>query len=91
MPLFRTLPVVIEAVQFTGYNMTEIAGLLGADVFLECADLFSDVLVIPTLEGNMTARIGDWIIRGVAGEAHPIKADIFAVTYERVDIDEGVH
>ena len=41
-------------------------------------------LLIATLEGVMRASIGDWIIRGVAGEFYPCKSDIFEATYERV-------
>lgn len=41
-------------------------------------------LVIQTLEGGTIANPGDWIIRGVAGEFYPCKADIFAATYEAV-------
>ena len=41
-------------------------------------------LVIHTLEGDMRADVGDWIIRGVAGEFYPCKPDIFAATYEAV-------
>ncbi|MGW5519097.1 hypothetical protein [Nocardia africana] len=38
---------------------------------------------IETLEGTMTANVGDWIIRGVAGEFYPCRGDIFEATYER--------
>jgi hypothetical protein len=41
-------------------------------------------LEIPTLEGVMTAKPGDWIIRGVKGEFYPCKPDVFAVTYDKV-------
>ena len=41
-------------------------------------------LLIPTLEGLMTAREGDWVIRGVKGELYPVKSDIFEQTYEAV-------
>ena len=41
-------------------------------------------LVIPTLEGDMTASPGDWIIKGIEGELYPCKPDIFAATYEPV-------
>lgn len=37
---------------------------------------------IDTLEGTMSANIGDWIIRGVQGEFYPCRDDIFAQTYE---------
>ena len=38
---------------------------------------------IHTLEGTMTAGVGDWIIRGVKGELYPCKPDIFDATYEK--------
>lgn len=39
---------------------------------------------IKTLEGTMTANIGDYIIKGVNGEFYPCKPDIFDKTYEEV-------
>lgn len=42
-------------------------------------------LMIRTLEGDMHATPGDWIIRGVQGEFYPCKPDIFAATYEAVE------
>lgn len=41
-----------------------------------------DYALIQTLEGEMRAEKGDWIIRGVKGEVYPCKPDIFALTYE---------
>ena len=41
-------------------------------------------LIIPTLEGDMKASPGDWIITGVNGEQYPCKPDIFEKTYQRV-------
>lgn len=41
--------------------------------------------IIPTLEGNHRADLGDWIIRGVKGEFYPCKPDIFEETYEPVE------
>lgn len=40
---------------------------------------------ISTLEGDMHAAPGDWIIRGLNGELYPCKPDIFEKTYEPVD------
>lgn len=40
-------------------------------------------LVIPTLEGDMLALHGDWIIKGVKREFYPCKNDIFEATYDR--------
>ena len=44
-------------------------------------------LVIKTLEGDMLARQGDFIIKGVSNEFYPCKPDIFAKTYEVVMIE----
>lgn len=40
---------------------------------------------IHTLEGEMTASKGDWIIKGVKGEFYPCKPDIFEETYDRIE------
>jgi hypothetical protein len=42
-------------------------------------------VMVSTLEGYLTASIGDWIITGIKGERYPCKPDIFAATYEPVD------
>lgn len=41
-------------------------------------------IAIPTLEGTMVASVGDFIIKGVAGEFYPCKEKIFNETYELV-------
>lgn len=84
MPRFRKRPVVIDAVQFTGGNLAQIAEFSGYDVAEQC-DRFYDSIVIETLEGDMKARPGDWIIKGVKGELYPCRDDIFGVTYEPVE------
>ena len=43
------------------------------------------VMVIHTLEGDMTAQIGDWIITGLRGEQYPCKPDICEKSYELVE------
>ncbi len=77
---FRKKPVVIEAVQFTGYNDGEIEAFVGKAGFDPVDSKPS--WVIKTLEGEMRADVGDFIIRGVAGEFYPCKPDIFDETYE---------
>lgn len=42
-------------------------------------------MIIRTLEGNMKANVGDYIITGVNGEQYPCKPDIFYKTYEPVE------
>lgn len=84
MGLFRKKPVVIEAVQFTGSNCIEIIKFIGGP--WENLELHNtDTPVIHTLEGEMTASAGDWVIKGVKGEFYPCKPDIFEATYDRVE------
>lgn len=45
--------------------------------------------MIRTLEGDMRATYGDYIIRGVSGEFYPCKPDIFTQTYEAVHRASG--
>lgn len=47
-------------------------------------------LHIETLEGEMVAQPGDYIIKGIKGEIYPCKPDIFLATYERCNVaDQG--
>lgn len=43
--------------------------------------------VIHTLEGDMTASPGDFVITGLRGEQYPCKPDVFWKTYELVSDD----
>lgn len=81
--LFRKKPVMIEAMRF-----------IGAKNAFSCLDFIrsneayydsnAEQIGIPTLEGTMTAAVGDWIIKGVNGEFYPCKPDVFEKTYEVV-------
>lgn len=41
-------------------------------------------IVIHTLEGNMLAKAGSYIITGIKGEIYPCQKDIFEETYQEV-------
>ncbi len=90
---YRKRPVVVKAMRFYAdeLRMVEVARWCGGRIGREAkASDHTDVaywIDIPTLEGIMKARPGDYIIRGVQGEFYPCKPDIFEATYERV----GVH
>jgi len=43
------------------------------------------LLIISTLEGDHEVGLGDYVIKGIAGEFYPCKPDIFALTYEEVE------
>lgn len=82
---FRKKPVVVEAVHWTGMNLEEVNAFLddGMD-----EELFPDApITIETLEGDVTAQVGDWIIKGIKGEVYPCKPGIFEATYESATVD----
>lgn len=92
---FRKKPIVIEAVQFSN-KLTEMGNKQ------KMLDLFGDfkdwrivqekgwetILFIQTLEGEMSAKEGDWIIKGVSSKqgVHfwPVKPDYFEENYEAI-------
>ena len=82
---FRKKPVEIEAMLYDGdrHQCQRIHDWMGYEHDADAGDCQSGI-AIDTLEGQMTASVGDWIIRGVQGEFYPCKPDIFAATYEEV-------
>ena len=74
---YRKKPVVIEAVQWNGRNTAEILDFMSH----KNLKLEEGALIIETLEGDMKASVGDYIIRGVDGEFYPCKPLIFQKTY----------
>ncbi len=81
---FRKKPVEIDAVRFTVNNQESTAQWCKGKLAGTQLPLHDRVILIGTLEGEMTARVGDWIIKGVKGEFYPCKPDIFEATYEAV-------
>lgn len=77
---YRKKPAVIEAIRFIGSNYEEIREFIDQNTL--CSD---SSIVIPTLEGDMVAQKGDYIIKGVQGEFYPCKPEIFKETYEKVE------
>ena len=84
MAKYRKKQVVIEAVEWKGHgdahNENEI--LLFTDY---TAFIVTGRLTIQTLEGEVKAEPGDYIIKDVDNQFYPCKPHIFAATYEAVD------
>ena len=85
---YRKIPVVIEAIRWTGENVKEVKEFAGSKAMIhyQYTDITPDmpnvVLVLDTLEGEMTASKGDYIIKGVDNEFYACKPWIFEKTYE---------
>mgnify|MGYP006996035192 CR=1 FL=1 len=100
MAKYRKKPVVIDAWKL---NLQDIPGVISLYEMINNVDLSTVDMVgssyvadlvkskgglpIPTLEGEMLASDGDFIIKGVNGEFYPCKPDIFEKTYEAVSVD----
>lgn len=85
MAQFRKKPVVIEAMQFTKETKDQVFNFVTCNHYPVWVGPETPGLVIQTLEGNMIAHVGDWVIKGVAGEFYPCKDEIFRSTYELVE------
>jgi len=88
MSLYRKLPVEIEAFKWTGdQDQTEdplwiVNAIKRGDVYFVNHNSGLVFMKIKTLEGEMTAGQGDYIIKGIKGELYPCKPDIFENSYE---------
>lgn len=78
---YRKKPVVVEAVQWNGNNHKEVIDFTENKIWF---DALGNIW-IATLEGDMVAKKGDYIIKGVQGEFYPCKSEIFKETYEKVE------
>ena len=82
---YRKKPVVIEAMQYLGgENYDQICDFVGKKLLMEYC-YTEQKIIVPTLEGEMRADKGDWIIKGISGEFYPCKPDIFEQTYDPVE------
>ncbi len=82
MPHYRKKPIVIEARQWDGTQESgkEIVAWTGS-----CFN-YVDGAVFDKLHNSwISCEPGDWIICGPQGEFYPIKADMFANTYDLVE------
>ena len=93
MGKFRKKPVVIEACKWepdtNGSNKNLWPKSWGKKPWDWLVSAISLDLFIRTLEGEMKANPGDFIIRGVKGEFYPCKPDIFEATYEPVESEQS--
>lgn len=94
---YTSMQVTIEAVQLTEESYFRIFDWIqehrGEGSVSEARDNIggtwhTDGLFIPTPEGPMRARFGDWIIRGTVGEFYPCMDKVFKVKYRKVSTEK---
>lgn len=85
---FKKKPVIIEALKITGSdkNLDELIDFMGHS--FEGASMNTKnktaQVYIKTLEGTMTAKQGDYVIKGIKGEFYSCRGDIFKKSYEAI-------
>ena len=86
---FVKKPVVIEAFQWVGTrrdaeDICKVFPELQTNCFTYSMNpkcIHPESWTFYTLEGLITAKPNDWIIKGIQGEFYPCKPDIFDQTY----------
>ncbi len=81
----RKKPVEVEAMRLLDSNAPIVAEWCGG-LLLKRDDNAEPSIQIVTLEGVMTARLRDYIIKGVHGEFYPCAPAIFDKTYEVIEL-----
>lgn len=78
---YRKKPIVIEAFRWEGDSVRVPKWF---EDKMSASDIYfhSGAVLIKTLEGEMRADKGDWIIKGVKNELYPCKNEIFQATYD---------
>lgn len=88
MHKFQKIPKVIHAWHWLGQHYDnwprEVQKYNINSKYISFSNDKENTLVIPTLEGEHIASIGDWIIQGIEGEMYPCKPNIFRKTYVKV-------
>ncbi len=84
MAKYRTKPVVIDAMRFTEETKDRVFHWITCNCYPDRKD-GQPILVIQTLEGDMIASLGDYIIKGVLGEFYPCKPEAFEAKYEEIN------
>jgi hypothetical protein len=85
---YRKKPVVVEAIQWTGANLLDVADFTGTANFV-VADPDTNGrgwMVYNKLERQwLNCPVGHWIIKGVKNEFYPCEPGVFDTTYEPAD------
>ena len=91
MNKYRKKPIIIKAVRYDGSHkmacdlMHKFPKIISQEICRAGEVHPTGKIIIKTLEGDMKASLGDWIIQGVKDELYPCKPDIFEMTYDPVE------
>jgi hypothetical protein len=87
MPYYLKKPIPIEAHQITMDNLKVLMEWSNSSV-VKHPDGTPNGMMVYTLEGTMTAKMGDYLIKGGRGEFYFCDKDIFHESYTEVEMSE---
>ena len=79
MTKYRKKQEVIDAIRWTGENRQQLLAFTGRKNLCFLMDMS---VTIPTPNGNITADMGDWIIKDTDGKLSRRKNELFEMTHE---------
>jgi len=83
MPFYLKKPIPIEAREMTPESINELVEWSNASI-VKHVDGTPRGMMVWTLEGTMTGRMGDYLCKGVRGEFYFCAREIFHETYTLV-------
>jgi hypothetical protein len=84
---YRSKP--IEAVQWTGKNLEEVANFCGQDnIFEYIGCMGTSILFIRGLDGLVRANAGDYVIKFQSGDFYVHDPDEFEAEYDEFEAEE---
>jgi hypothetical protein len=80
VPTFRSRPVEVDAIQWTGDNLAEVIAWAGRHAVPQP----DGGLMVQTMHGSVWAQRNCWLVKG-PDEVYPCDPAVFAAKYEAVD------
>jgi hypothetical protein len=82
---YRAKPITVQAVEWTGDNLGEIAAFVGNDDLYQ-PQFAGDELTVATHNGKVTVHLGDYVMIDNAGKPYPCVAHVFHQRWEETSI-----
>ena len=89
---YRSKPIEVEAIEWEGTDKSwkALHAFTGEKVRIELFPLGANYLRVYTLNGEVQASPGDFIVKGVLGDFYPCKPEAFHARWEEIyDHDSG--
>jgi hypothetical protein len=87
MPFYLKKPIPIEARQITLESIDDLIEWSNASVSRR-PDGTASGMMVWTLEGTMTGKMGDYLCKGIRGEFYFCDREIFQESYVEVEVSE---